>query len=281
MVPPAVDIRGLTKRFGAKTAVDDVSITIPNGSFFGICGPNGAGKTTLLRLATGLLRPDAGSVSVVGHDVWSDPAAAKTLYGLVPDDPRVFPRLTGREMIDFHGMFRGMDPHVVAERRSTLLRLLDLEDDADSLITDYSLGMTKKVALAAALLHNPRVLLLDEPFAGLDPVARQTLERILARHTAVGGTVVFSDHAMDLVERLCDHILVIAEGRVVVSGPTADITAGRRLQDVFVELVGAPMDETGDMTWLTGALNSPNVGGPGTSAGDGSGRDRSSEPSYD
>ena len=250
MVPPAVDIRGLTKRFGQKTAVDDVSITIPSGSFFGICGPNGAGKTTLLRMVTGLLRPDAGQVEIVGHDVWSDPAGAKALLGLVPDDPLMFPRLTGREMIDFNGLFRGMDPEVVAQRRTTLLRLLDLEDDADTLITDYSLGMTKKATLAAALLHNPRVLFLDEPFAGLDPVARQTLERILARHTGAGGTVVFSDHAMDVVERLCDGILIIADGRVVVTGPTAEITSGRRLQDVFVELVGAPLDETGEMTWL-------------------------------
>lgn len=266
----AVDIKGLTKRFGLKTAVDDVTIAVPGGSFFGICGPNGAGKTTLLRLITGLLRPDAGSVSIVGHDVWSDPAMAKTLFGLVPDDPTVFPRLTGREMIDFHGLFRGMEPDVVAERRSTLLRLLDLEDEADGLITDYSLGMTKKAALAAALLHNPRVLFLDEPFAGLDPVARQTLERILARHTAAGGTVVFSDHAMDLVERLCDHLVVIADGRVLVSGSTADITAGRRLQEVFVELVGAPIDATGDMTWLGAGVDASQASGEspsGTSSG--------------
>lgn len=250
MGPPAVEIAGLSKRFGSKVAVDDVTLSVPAGSFFGICGPNGAGKTTLLRMVTGLLRPDAGEVSIDGHDVWSDPAGAKERFGLVPDDPTLFPRLTGREMVDFMGLLRGMEPDVVAQRRDTLLRLLGLTDDADTLITDYSLGMTKKATLAAALLHNPRVLFLDEPFAGLDPVARQTLERILARHTAVGGTVVFSDHAMDVVERLCDGIVILASGRVVTNGVTAEITNGRRLQDVFVELVGAPMDETGDMTWL-------------------------------
>lgn len=249
-VIPAVSTTGLSKRFGEKVAVDDVTMAVPVGSFFGICGPNGAGKTTLLRMATGLLRPDVGSVSVAGHDVWSDPAGAKELFGVVPDDPSMFSRLTGRELLDFHGLFRSMDPSVVATRRDTLLRLLDLEEAADTLIHEYSLGMTKKVAIAAALLHNPRVLFLDEPFAGIDPVARQVLERILGRHTASGGTVVFSDHAMDVVERLCDRIMIIDEGRVIVSGETKEITGGRRLQDVFVELIGAPLDETGDLTWL-------------------------------
>lgn len=247
---PALSSHDLTKAFGEKVAVDSVTIDVPAGSFFGICGPNGAGKTTFLRMVTGLLKPDRGSVSVAGHDVWADPAGAKELFGVVPDDPTMFPRLTGRELIDFNGLFRRMDPVVVAERRDTLLRLLDLEEDADKLVIDYSLGMTKKVAIAAALLHNPRVLFLDEPFAGIDPVARQTLERILARHTAGGGTVVFSDHAMDVVERLCDRIMVIANGRIVSSGETTAITGGRRLQDVFVELVGARVDETGELTWL-------------------------------
>lgn len=250
MTAPAVSIAGLTKRFGAKVALDAITFDIPSGSFFGICGPNGAGKTTLLRMVTGLLRPDAGSVEVVGRDVWADPAAAKELIGVVPDDPSMFPRLTGRELIDFNGLFRRLDHDVLVERRETLLRLLDLVDDADTLVADYSLGMTKKVAIAAALLHNPRVLFLDEPFAGLDPVARQTLERILARHTSTGGTVVFSDHAMDVVERLCDHLIIIDRGRVALSGKVQDITEGRRLQDVFVDLVGAPVDATGDMTWL-------------------------------
>lgn len=246
----AVAVSGLTKTFGPKLAVDDVSIEVPTGSFFGICGPNGAGKTTMLRMITGLLKPDSGSVSVAGRDVWTDPGAAKELFGVVPDESSMFPRLTGRELIDFNGLFRRMDIDVVVERRDTLLRLMDLVDDADTLVEDYSLGMTRKVAIACALLHNPRVLFLDEPFAGIDPVARQTLERILARHTASGGTVVFSDHAMDVVERLCDRIMVIADGRVVVTGKTGEITAGRRLQDVFVELVGAPLDATGDLTWL-------------------------------
>ena len=250
MTVPAVAFRGLSKRFGPTVAVDEIELDIPSGSFFGIVGPNGAGKTTLLRMATGLLRPDEGSVEVAGFDVWSDPATAKTRFGVVPDNPRMFERLTGSELIEFTGRLRGMDPAVVIARQGSLLRLLDLEEAADVVVADYSLGMRKKAAIACALLHNPAVLFLDEPFAGIDPVARQTLEQILSRHIAAGGTVVFSDHAMDVVERLCDRILVIDHGKLLTSGPTGELTKGRRLQDVFVDLVGAHITDEGDLEWL-------------------------------
>jgi ABC-2 type transport system ATP-binding protein len=246
----AVVYHRISKRFGANVAVDGVTTAIPAGSFFGIVGPNGAGKTTLLRMTTGLLRPDGGSVEVSGVDVWSDPAAAKRRFGVVPDNPRLFDRLTARELLEFTGELRGMDAEIVAARRQSLLRLLDLEAWADVMVADYSLGMTKKVAIAAALIHDPKVLFLDEPFAGIDPVARQVLERILRRHTESGGTVVFSDHAMDVVERLCDRIMIIDQGTVRADGPTEDITGGRRLQDVFVELVGGRVTDEGDLEWL-------------------------------
>jgi ABC-2 type transport system ATP-binding protein len=246
----AVAWEGVSKRFGQTVAVDEVSLAIPAGSFFGIVGPNGAGKTTLLRMSTGLLKPDAGSVEVAGHDVWSDPATAKRRFGVVPDDPKLFDRLTGRELIEFTGDLRGMNREVVAQRRDSLLRLLDLEDAGSTMVADYSLGMTKKIGIAVALLHDPKVLFLDEPFAGVDPVARQVLEQILRRHTENGGTVVFSDHAMDVVERLCDHIMLMDHGQVRLSGPTAEITGGRRLQDVFVEQVGAHVTDDGDLLWL-------------------------------
>lgn len=247
---PAVSYQGITKRFGATVAVDAIDLTIPAGSFFGIVGPNGAGKTTLLRMTTGLLRPDSGRVTVAGVDVWSDLVTAKTRFGVVPDNPRMFERLTGAELIEFTGGLRGMDPATVASRRDSLLRLLDLDEAAGTMVADYSLGMTKKAAICCALLHDPKVLFLDEPFAGIDPLSRQVLERILSRHTEVGGTVVFSDHAMDVVERLCDSIMVIDHGRVVVAGPTGEITGGRRLQDVFVELVGTGITDQGDLEWL-------------------------------
>jgi ABC-2 type transport system ATP-binding protein len=250
MTAPAVRFRGLSKRFGSTVAVDSFDLDIPAGSFFGIVGPNGAGKTTLLRMTTGLLQPDGGSVEVAGFDVWTDPAAAKTRFGVVPDNPKMFERLTGAELIEFTGRLRGMPPDVVEARKGSLLRLLDLEAAADIIVADYSLGMRKKAAIACALLHNPAVLFLDEPFAGIDPVARQTLERILSRHIASGGTVVFSDHAMDVVERLCDRILVIDHGRLVTSGEMDELTGGRRLQDVFVDLVGAHITDEGDLEWL-------------------------------
>lgn len=248
--PIAVEVVGLRKTFSGNVAVDSIDLEIRRGSFFGIVGPNGAGKTTTLRMITGLLRPDRGEVTVAGVDVWSDSELAKTRFGIVPDQPRLFDRLTGRELLDFTGRLRSMDPALVSERTGQLLRLLDLEDAADALVADYSYGMTKKVAIAAALLHDPRVLFLDEPFAGIDPVARQTLEAILRRHTERGGTVVFSDHAMDVVERLCDELVVIHHGRVLVGGPVDDLTDGRRLQDVFVDLVGARATEEGDLEWL-------------------------------
>jgi len=250
MTVPAVLYRGLSKKFGTKMAVDNVTAEIPAGSFFGICGPNGAGKTTLLRMTCGLLRPDAGKVEVAGNDVWVNPVAAKARLGMVPDNPSMFTRLTGRELIEFTGLLRGMKPEMVEERSSNLLRLLDLEDDAGRLVADYSLGMAKKVAIACALLHNPRVLFLDEPFAGIDPVARQVLEETLKRFTAAGGTVAFSDHSMDVVERLCDRLFIIDEGKVVLAGTTAGITNGRRLQEVFVEAVGGSSTEGVDITWL-------------------------------
>ncbi len=250
MAENALQINELAKVFGGLAAVDGVSLNVAAGERRVLIGPNGAGKTTLLRMTTGLLRPDAGTVSIAGRDVWEDPATAKTRFGVVPDNPSMFERLTGRELIEFNGMMRSMDLEVIAQRRESLLRLLDLTEAGDTIVADYSLGMTKKIAIACALLHNPSVLFLDEPFAGVDPVARQTLEQILRRHISGGGTVAFSDHAMDVVERLCDRIMVIDHGRVLAIGSTAEITGGRRLQDVFVEMVGAQITEEGDLEWL-------------------------------
>lgn len=242
--------QGVTKRYGSTVALDAISGSIPSGSFFGICGPNGAGKTTLLNIATGLLRPDDGSVHVAGASVWDDPIAAKTRIGVVPDTPNMFPRLTGQELLEFHGMLRRIDPTLIAERSAELLDVLGLADAASVMVSDYSLGMTKKLAIAAALLHDPVVVFLDEPFAGIDPVSRQVLESILTRYVAASGTVVFSDHAMDVVQRLCDQILIVDHGRVLAAGPIETITLGRRLQEVFVEMVGGGDAGKDGLTWL-------------------------------
>jgi ABC-2 type transport system ATP-binding protein len=246
----SVQFEGLTKRFGEKTAVDAISFDIPAGSMFGILGPNGAGKSTLIRMATGLLRPDAGKVRIEGIAVWEDPVTAKARIGVVPDDPTLFDRLSGRELIEFNGLLRRMDPPTIAHRRDELLRLVDLEDDADTLVADYSTGMRRKIAICCALLHNPRVIFLDEPFSGLDPVATETMERVLHRHTGSGGTVVFSSHVLDQVERVCDRLVIIDRGRVLLHGTMGEVTNGRRLQDVFVELVGGIITAQGDLEWL-------------------------------
>ena len=249
----AVLIDGLEKTFGPKRAVDGVSLRVPAGSFFGIVGPNGAGKTTTLRMACGLLRPDAGRIELDGVDVWTDPAEAKRRYGLVPDTPILFDRLSGREVLEFNGLLRGLDPELIRERSAELLAVLGLAAEADRLVGDYSLGMTKKVALACALLHAPRVLILDEPFGAIDPLSTQVVESILRRFTEGGGTVVFSSHVMDVVERLCDQVAIIADGRVLASGSIASLAGGRRLQDVFIELLGGT-DALGDgLAWLSAA----------------------------
>ena len=183
-------------------------------------------------MTCGLLRPDSGTVAVAGHDVWADPVGAKTRLGMVPDNPvHVHPAgRPGTDRVQRSACGEWLRA-VVSERADSLLRLLDLEEAADTLIADYSLGMTKKVAIACALLHSPRVVFLDEPFAGIDPVARQVLETTLSGTPRAGGTVVFSDHTMDVVERLCDRIMIIDEGSILTEGPTAEITGGRRLQE--------------------------------------------------
>ncbi len=245
----SISLRGLTKRYERTTAVDGIDLEVPAGSFFGLVGPNGAGKTTTLKMATGLLRPDAGTVTVAGLDVWADPVAAKAVIGVLPEDLRLFDRLTGWELLTYNGLLRKMPVDVVHERAAELLEVLGLHDARGAMVIDYSQGMRKKIALACALLHAPRVLFLDEPFESVDPVSAKTIRTVLQRHTAAGSTVVFSSHVMETVERLCDRLAVMHLGRVVAAGTTKAVTRGRPLEDVFVRLVGAP-PETEGLAWL-------------------------------
>jgi len=221
---PALTVRGLGKSFGPKVAVAEINVDVPRGSFFGIVGPNGAGKTTTLRMATGLLRPDRGQVWVDGIDVWADPIGAKARIGVLPEDLALFERLRGRELLEFHGLLRNMDTTVIATRSEQLLDLLGLADAADVLVVDYSHGMRKKLVLAAALLHGPRLLFLDEPFEAIDPVSTRTIRTVLERYTAAGRTVVFSSHVMEVVERLCDHVAILSDGVLRLHG-TLDVPA--------------------------------------------------------
>src|ERR671916_142589 len=208
----ALRLRGLVKRFDTKLAVAGVHLDVPAGSFFGLLGPNGAGKTTTLSMAVGLLRPDAGSAVVLGRDVWVDPLSAKRLLGVLPDGVRLFDRLNGAELLAYHGLLRGMDPAVVDQRARELLDVLAIGADNRTLVVDYSAGMKKKIGLACALLHGPRLLVLDEPFEAVDPVSAALIRDILQRYVAGGGTVVFSSHVMEVVERLCSHVAILSEG---------------------------------------------------------------------
>ncbi|NJP99916.1 ABC transporter ATP-binding protein [Streptomyces zingiberis] len=252
--PPAVSVRGLWKRFGEQVAVDGVDLDVPAGRFIGLVGPNGAGKTTTLAMVTGLLRPDAGRVLVGGHDVWADPAAVKARIGVLPEGLRLFERLSGRELLAYTGRLRGLPGDEVDERATQLLDVLGLADARHKLVIDYSTGMRKKIGLAAALLHNPQVLFLDEPFEGVDPVSAQTIRGVLERYTGSGATVVFSSHVMELVESLCDWVAVMATGRIRAHGPLAEVRGDApSLQDAFLELVGASGREPGQsLDWLGG-----------------------------
>lgn len=245
---PALRTSGLSKRFGAKVAVEQFELLIPTGSYFGIVGPNGAGKTTTLSMATGLLRPDAGTAFVHGVDVWAEPHRAKPMLGILPDGMRLFDRLTGAELVTYAGLLRGMDPDVVRRRTDDLLAVLGLAQEATTLVADYSAGMTKKIGLATALVHAPSVLVLDEPFEGVDPVSASHIRTLLADYVANGGTVVLSSHVMELVERLCSHVAVMNEGRLVAAGTIAEVGGGD-LQRRFAELVGAE-EITEGLSWL-------------------------------
>ncbi|MBN9139491.1 MAG: ABC transporter ATP-binding protein [Micrococcales bacterium] len=246
---PALALTGLVKRFGQKTAVDGIDLVVPTGSFYGLVGPNGAGKTTTLSMATGLLRPDAGTASVHGVDVWADPVAAKRMIGNLADGVRLFDRLTGEQLITYTGMLFSLPREEVAVRTADLLRLMDLGEAAGTPVADYSAGMTKKVALACALVHAPRLLVLDEPFESVDPVSAANIEDVLRSYTGSGGTVIVSSHSMDLVQRMCDHVAIVSAGRVLVAGTVDEVRAGATLQDRFLELVGGRTRSEGP-AWL-------------------------------
>ena len=248
--PPALALRGLFKRFQHVVAVAGVDLDVPRSSFFGLVGPNGAGKSTTIAMSTGLLRPDAGTVFANGIDVWADPITAKAQIGVLPEGLRLFERLTGRELLIHTGLLRRMPRDVVEQRAKELLAALGLTGAAEKMVVDYSTGMKKKIALSVAMLHAPRLLVLDEPFEAVDPVSALTIRNILQRYVESGGTVLMSSHVMELVQRLCDHVAVIDRGTIVAAGPIGTVTGGRALDEVFVDIVGAA-PSTADLDWLT------------------------------
>jgi ABC-2 type transport system ATP-binding protein len=248
----ALRLDGLTKDFSGTRAADRVTLDVPTGSLTGLVGPNGAGKTTSLAMAVGLLRPDTGTAIVHGADVWAEPERAKAMLGVLPDGLALPERLTGSELLTYWGLLRGLPREVVRSRAEELLRVLELDEAEERglLVLEYSTGMRKKIGLATALLHAPRVLVLDEPFEAVDPVSARVLRAILRRFVAAGGSVVISSHVMSLVEDLCDRVAVIAAGRVLTAGPLDEVRAGSTLEDVFVRLVGEREIGREELSWL-------------------------------
>ncbi|KRB35737.1 ABC transporter [Microbacterium sp. Root180] len=242
-------LRGVSKRFGDTHAVDGIDLTVPAGTFYGLVGPNGAGKTTTLSMIAGLLEPDRGSISVGGVDAASDPVGAKRLMGVLPDRLRTFDRLTGRQLLYYYGVLRGLAPAVVESRTADLARAFDLTDALGRVVSDYSAGMAKKVMLAGALIHSPRVLVLDEPFEAVDPVSSAIILDILSTYVAHGGTVILSSHGMELVERVCTRVAVIVAGQVLAEGTVDEVRGELSLEQRFIELAGGLSDVEG-LEWL-------------------------------
>ena len=246
----AIEVSGLRKSFGEKEAVAGIDLEIAAGSLAGLVGPNGAGKTTSLSMMTGLLRPDTGRILINGLDVWADPPAAKAIIGVVPDEARLFERLSGEELLEYAGRLRGLPAGEARSRAAQLLDVLDLAEDAKRLVADYSTGMRKKATLGCALIHNPSVLFLDEPLEGVDPISADVIRRLLTRFTGSGSTVLFSSHVMELVEQVCNHVSIINAGRIAATGTVDQVRGGKTLQQAFINLVGPKATGKEGLSWL-------------------------------
>lgn len=254
---PAVEVHGLVKRFGSVNAVDGIDLVVERGTFFGFLGPNGAGKSTTLKVLTGLLEPTAGTARILGFDIVKEPVEAKRRVGVVPEELALFDRLSGWEYLELVGRLYGMRRPVIRDRSSELMELMGLADEGGKLIVDYSHGMKKKLALSAALIHDPEVLFLDEPFEGIDALAARLIKTILGRLVERGVTVFLTSHVLEIVERLCRHVAIIHQGRLVASGELdalrRGVEVGQRevtLEDLFVSLVGGDEQVERELSWL-------------------------------
>lgn len=238
-MPPAIRTRGLRKLYGSKAAVDGLDLTVPSGCFFGFLGPNGAGKTTTIHILIGLVPPSAGEVEILGMPLEPNLLQIKKLIGIVPDENVLFDRLTGSEFLQFVGRMYGLERDLVAERSRELLGLFELSSQPRKLIAEYSKGMKKRVALAAALIHRPQLFLLDEPFEGVDPVGARLMKDILLNQVRQGVTIFLTSHVLEVVERLCDRVAIINEGKVVIEGSMDELRGAEdTLEDTFVRVVG-------------------------------------------
>jgi len=222
----AIVARGLTRTFSGFTAVDHVDLTVEPGQFFGFLGPNGAGKSTTIKMLTGLLAPTAGTIEILGQDLFANPVEVKRHIGVVPEGMALFGKLTATEYLTFVGRMYGLDKATTRQRTEELLEFMGLANEPRKLIADYSHGMGKKLALAAAVIHGPKVLFLDEPFEGVDAIAAGTLKAMLQGMIARGATIFLTSHVLEIVERLCSHIAIIHRGHIVANGSLDDLRAG-------------------------------------------------------
>jgi ABC-2 type transport system ATP-binding protein len=248
-----LEVTGLSKRFARNVAVERVDLRLEPGVFYGLVGPNGAGKTTTIRMCVGMLRPDGGTVLVDGVDLWRDPVEAKARIGVLPDTLNLYERLSGTEYLDFAGHMHRLPRAELHRRRDELLAVLGLDADAHRLVAGFSQGMKKKLALAAAVIHSPRVLFLDEPFESVDPISARTMREVLRRVIAGGSCVVMTSHVMALVERMVARVGVIDRGRLVADGSLDDLCREHGvadLDDLFLKLVGTPPLSGTDLAWL-------------------------------
>lgn len=250
----ALQTTGLRKVFGDLVAVDSIDLVVPRGSFYGFLGPNGAGKSTTIKCLTGLLQPTGGTCRILDMDPFADPVLVKRQVGVVPEDLALFDRLSGAETLAFVGQVHGLDKASVRARSAELIELMDLKSAAGELVADYSHGMRKKIALAAALLPAPRLLFLDEPFEGIDAIASRQIKDLLTHFVHGGGTVFLTSHILEIVERLCDHIGIIHKGRMVAQGTLADLrtgaATGQSLEEMFLSIVGATHGSAPALEWL-------------------------------
>jgi len=265
MDTPAISTRGLTRRFGDFTAVDDVTFSVAPGQFFGFLGPNGAGKSTTIKMLTGLLEPTAGQMEILGEKFTANSLNLKRQIGVVPEGMALLGRLTGSEYLRFVGRMYGLDRETTNRRTEELLDFMQLANEPKKLVTDFSHGMQKKLALAAAVIHGPKVLFLDEPFEGVDAIAAGTLKSMLQGMIHRGATIFLTSHVLEIVERLCSHVAIIHKGRLVANGSLEELRAGvatslgesglgeqrLTLEEIFLNVVGAGAGEPAqELSWL-------------------------------
>jgi ABC-2 type transport system ATP-binding protein len=264
MDTPAISTRGLTRRFGDFTAVDDITFSVAAGQFFGFLGPNGAGKSTTIKMMTGLLEPTSGQMEILGQKFTAESLELKRQMGVVPEGMALLGRLTASEYLRFVGRMYGLERETVNRRTEELLEFMQLADERRKLVTDFSHGMQKKLALAAAVIHGPRVLFLDEPFEGVDAIAAGMLKTMLQGMINRGATIFLTTHVLEIVERLCSHVAIIHQGKLVANGSLEELRAGvastlpgaaseqrLTLEEIFLSIVGASGQEPAqELSWL-------------------------------